>query len=120
MTSGAGPSGAEPVAALLALARAEAEALRRGDLAALDRLAARKAAWLSALRPQAGDAASLSELRERLQNNARLYQAALAGVALARARLSAAAEGARALKTYDRSGQLAASAGAAGGFARRV
>ncbi len=112
--------GTGALAALTELAEAEATALRTGNLAVLEGVGARKSALMDALRPTAADAAALAELQALLKRNAQLYQAALSGIAQARSRLASAADGGAMLRTYDRTGHLDATAGAAGGLARRV
>lgn len=110
------------VAALRALIAREAEALRRGAFAELPQLAQRKAALTEAL-AEVADAAgadALAGLRAASEANARLLQAALRGLAAARARLAAIRQAGVQLDTYDCHGRARRLVLAAGRVERRA
>lgn len=94
----------ETVAELRALVERESEAVRRGAFAELAALGARKAALIEALPPTL-DLADLHGLRAACEANGRLLEAALGGIAAARARLAAIRQAGTRLDTYDRVGR---------------
>ncbi len=89
------------------LLRAEAQAIRRGDFAALGGLAERKGDLVGQLTGLRGRdvAPDLSRLRSRADANHRLLSAALQGVRAARARIDAIRRVETRLDTYDSTGR---------------
>lgn len=114
---------------LAALLRQERAALMRGDYARLDALVPRKTALLERLEkvapPPVGQAgrqamhALATEIRTNAERNARLFQAAIAGIRDARTLLARARDGGRG-QTYGRNGARATLEPPAGSLHRRA
>ncbi len=93
------------VTALEALLEEERQALLAGDIGRFATLADRKEALAGRLQGQDADPATLAALRSRLERNAALLDAALAGIRSVADRLAAMREVREALATYDPRGQ---------------
>ena len=108
---------------LLALLKAEHSALARGDLARLEKLAPRKLALLERLEtgtlPDTELDKSLArQVQDGARRNARLFEAAIAGIRDARRLLTSARERGRG-QTYGRNGARAALDPPTGSFHKR-
>ena len=91
--------------ALKALLDAERSALLSGDLEALGPLLRRKEALMDALAARPTGSASLAALDTALARNARLFEAALAGLREGRARAETLRAAGAGFATYDRDGR---------------
>lgn len=95
------------VAELRTLIDRESDAVRRGAFADLAALGVRKAVLIEALSPMPEGVAptDLQALRTACETNGRLLEAALDGIAAARARLAAIRQAGSRLDTYDHAGR---------------
>lgn len=107
----------DAVPALERLLEAERAAIRSGDFAGLERLAAEAERMAGRLGAEAGPAA-LQRLRNRAEANRRLLAAAIRGVEAARARLEVIMSGG--LSTYDDRGRTQALSGPSRAVERRA
>lgn len=108
---------------LAALLKAEHSALARGDLARLEKLAPRKLSLLDrlesgALPDTALDKSLARQVQVAAQRNARLFEAAIAGIRDARRLITSARERGRG-QTYGRNGARAALDPPAGSLHKR-
>ena len=92
---------------LLTLLEQEHQALQRADLARLERLMPRKSALLARIEAaETADSPLIARLREAAMQNARLFEALIAGMREARALIGTLREGLRG-RTYGRDGARA-------------
>ena len=98
---------ADTVTQLHTLFEREYQALRKGDLGALDTMAAAKTQLLSAMGP-VRDVDKVRNLQRLAKRNAQMLEAARRGVATVRARLLQLNGDQPALQTYTRGGQVQA------------
>lgn len=108
------------LASLSEMLEQEAAALRAGDFAALEGLAGRKAGLLEDLATSPLSAGAAAALRSRAERNARLLEAARAGLENGMRRLRTLAAPAAPLQTYDGTGQRNVLAAPPAGARRRA
>lgn len=110
------------IAALKDLLAHEADVVRRGAFAEFASLADRKQALIASLPDASGlpDARALRDLRATCEANARLLEAALRGIAAARARLASIRGAGLRLDTYDSAGRARSVTFVGGSVERRA
>lgn len=115
-----GRDAGQAITALRQLIAQETDAVRRGAFADLAVLATRKETLIDGLPEMSGapDMRALRDLRTICETNARHLEAALRGIAAARARLAAIRRAGTRLDTYDSAGR-ARSVNLAGGAVER-
>lgn len=94
-------------AALQSLLEAEKSAILRADYDALGPISEAKENLLGQLSPRAEKASALRDIRSQIETNQALLQAAIKGVAAAKARVAALQHVRDELGIYDRSGRIA-------------